>query len=82
MVRVRLYGPISLSAADSELLIDAARLDELLARVSERCPAVSVAQLKQAAIFVNGVNITALRLFRTKLKAGDEVQILSPAAGG
>lgn len=82
MITVRLYGLISLSASESELLIDAARLDELLVRVSERCPAVSVAQLKRAAIFINGVNITALRLFRTELKAGDEVQILSPAAGG
>ena len=43
---------------------------------------VTVKDMKQHLIYVNEVNITKLKMYKTKLNDGDIIMLLSPASGG
>lgn len=84
MITVRFFGLTRLRIKVSSIQLEATTIDELLHKISEEFSntGIVVKELKQSVIFVNGTNIQHLKLFKTKLNVGDEVQILSPAGGG
>ena len=82
MINVRFFGLTRLKIKESSIQIEGNNLEELLKNISKQYNQLSIKELKQAVIFVNGTNIVHLKLFKTKLYVGDEVQILSPAGGG
>jgi molybdopterin converting factor small subunit len=77
-----LFGSLRLAAGLGELNVEAETVAEMLAVVATRCPDVTENEIRRSAIFVNGKSIAELTGFRTKLKAGDEVLLMSPAGGG
>lgn len=82
MVTVRFFGLSRLMLKQSRLELEAVSIDELLRKINKHYPQISLEDLKNCVIMVNGVNITQLQVFRTGLKPGDEVQMFSPIAGG
>lgn len=82
MIRVRFFGFIRSQAGVSSIEIDAGSVDAALRLISSKFDNLSLDALKNSLIFVNSVNISELKMFKTVLKNGDEVMILSPAAGG
>lgn len=82
MIRVRLFGFIRSQAGISSTEIDAGSVDAALRLISSKCDNISLDVMKNSLIFVNSVNISDLKMFKTVLKDGDEVMILSPTAGG
>lgn len=82
MVAVRFFGLSRLILKQSRVELEAANVDELLSRLNERYPQMSLQDLRNCVILVNGVNIAQLQIYRTRLKPGDEVHLFSPVAGG
>ncbi len=82
MITVRFFGLLRLKIDDKTLTIEAKTVDELLKNINAIYPQISILDLKNSQVFVNGENITSKKLFKTKLKENDEVHILSAAAGG
>lgn len=82
MVEVRYFGSIRLKVSKSYDIYDADRLDKLLRLIADSNKEIKIQELRKATIFINGENIVSLKLFKTKLAKGDEVMIMSPAAGG
>lgn len=82
MIRVRFFGFIRSQTGVSSMDIDVGTVDDALRLISSEYDNIRLDMLKNSLIFVNSVNITELRMFKTILKDGDEVMILSPAAGG
>ena len=71
-----------LQAGRGGLEVEAASVGDLLPKVAAAGHGLSLADLRNSLIFVNGTAIQNLRGFKTKLSDGDEVQIFSPMAGG
>lgn len=82
MVTVRFFGMIRLRLKISSTNIEADRVDRLLEKISSSYEDASFKELKNSIVFVNGVNMIDLKMLKTELKDGDEVQVFSPAAGG
>ena len=82
MIKVRFFGFIRSQAGLSSIEISANTVDEALKQISNKCENIKLSTLKNSLIFVNSVDIGNLRMFKTPLKEGDEVMILSPTAGG
>ena len=85
MISVRVFGPLREMLRMGSLRVDASQVgtvSELLAVVSNTIGAAKPSELRKASIFVNGTNITSLKLLRTSVKPGDEVVLLSPVGGG
>lgn len=82
MVKVRFFGTVRMKIKESYIEIEANRVDRLLKTISLLTNEVTLVDLKKSIIYVNGTNIDSLKLYRTALKEGDEVQILSPVSGG
>ena len=85
MISVRVFGPLREMLRMGSLRVDASQVgtvSELLAVVSNTTGAAKPSELRKASIFVNGTNITSLKLLRTPVKPGDEVVLLSPVGGG
>ncbi len=61
--------------------IEATRIDQLLNQLSQKYN-ITVKELKSSVIFVNGKNIVHLKVFKTKLNDGDQVDMFTPAGGG
>ena len=61
---------------------EASDINNLLEKLSKYNSFYSYKQLKDSIILVNGKNIMDLNRFRTRLKDGDIVLIMSPASGG
>ncbi len=57
-------------------------IKEILTDISRKNPDLTVKDLKRKIIFLNGVDITELKIFRTKVEKGDEITIMSPVSGG
>lgn len=74
MVKVRLYGVIRLKAGVAHFETEAGTLDALRAQI----PGVSPKEAKDLIVLVNGKKAS----WRCRLKAGDEVALMSPAGGG
>lgn len=62
--------------------LQANSIKELLKAMSNQIEGMTYNELKQHVIFVNGKNITELKMYRTKLKDGDKVLFMSPVSGG
>lgn len=82
MVEVRYFGSIRLKVSKGYDIYDADRLDKLLRLIADSNKEIKIQELRKATIFINGESIVSLKLFKTKLAKGDEVMIVSPAAGG
>ncbi|NLB72789.1 MAG: MoaD/ThiS family protein [Firmicutes bacterium] len=85
MIQVRIFGPLRESLGMGSLTVDASQagtINELLPVVGKTTSAATLSELRKASIFVNGTNVTSLRLLRTPVKSGDEVVLLSPVGGG
>jgi len=82
MITVKLYGLFRLETEKPvyqfEKVKDVGGVLELLTKESK----LPLDDWKRAVVYVNGVAIDKLSMFRTKLKKGDTVSILSPASGG
>lgn len=82
MIKVRFFGMIRLKLKVSSVEIEAGRIDRLLVEISKKYEGLSLKELKNSIIFVNGTNMINLNMLKTRLNDGDEVQVFSPAAGG
>lgn len=82
MVRVRFFGMLRLDIKESGDMIEAGTIDDLLKALEAKHDNVNINQLRNAVIFVNGVNMNELKRYRTKLRDGDEVTFLSSVSGG
>lgn len=82
MITVRFFGLLRLKTDDRTLTLEAKTIDELLKSINTVYPQISISELKNSQIFVNGENIVSKKLFKTKLNDNDEIHILSAAAGG
>ncbi|NCA91651.1 MoaD/ThiS family protein [bacterium] len=82
MITVKLYGLYRLKAENPVYEINKVKtLADALVKL-ELATNVSVKEWEKAVIYINGVAIDKLKMFKSKLKDGDEVAILSPASGG
>ncbi len=82
MITVKLYGLYRLKAEKTDYEISKANnLSNVLAELETKTK-VSVKEWAKAVIYINGVAIDKLNMFKSKVKDGDEVAILSPASGG
>jgi molybdopterin converting factor small subunit len=90
MIKVRVFGVMRLvlkvgylEIAEEEVEAGAIRtVEAVLKKISTSYEGTSLKELKGCIIFVNGTNVVDLKRFRTKIKAGDEIQIFSPMGGG
>ncbi|MDF2674617.1 MAG: ThiS family [Clostridiales bacterium] len=82
MIRVRFFGFIRTLIDVSFIEIKAYSVDEALKLISNKYENIKLSTLKNSLVFVNSVDIRNLKMFKTQLKDGDEVMILSPTAGG
>lgn len=82
MAIVKLFGIHSTKVKNSDLVIDAKNIEELLLKLTELEPSLTLGELKRSIIFINNRNITKLNIFKTKIDHDDNISILSPVAGG
>jgi len=81
MIKVLLYGIARLKFNTKQLDIEANSVKDLLTKMALMLN-VKYKDMKGFLIYVNDINITDLSMFKTKLKDGDVVMILSPSTGG
>jgi molybdopterin converting factor small subunit len=81
MVSVKFFGSARVKFGIKELNVEASDLSSLL-KITAGELKVSEKDLKQFVVYVNDVNISKLKMWKTKLKDGDGVMFLSPASGG
>jgi molybdopterin converting factor small subunit len=82
MITVRVFGLTRLLIKVNRLELDANSVREALEIISSLYENITLKELKNCVIFVNGTNMLELKRFNTKVKDGDEIQILSPIGGG
>lgn len=78
MVTVRLFGTLRLDAKRRSLEVEAATVEAMLTVAAAELGLPNRSSLEQSVIFVNGERSG----LRSRLRDGDEVYLLSPAAGG
>lgn len=81
MIEVKFFGTARLALNMKSTQAEASTVDELLKKIAEQAN-VPPKKMKQFLIYVNEINIDKLQRFRTKLKEGDKVMVLSPSSGG
>jgi molybdopterin converting factor small subunit len=86
MIRVRVFGVMRLilKVSNIEIVEDETMgtVEGALKMINASYGGTTLKELKSCIIFVNGINIVDLKRFKTKIKAGDEIQIFSPLGGG
>lgn len=82
MIKVEFFGLYRLNYNMAKWEVEATTLIELLEKLASNFPVYTVKELKNSVIMVNEVNFLKLRKYKTKLKDGDSVFIMSPASGG
>jgi MoaD family protein len=84
VITVRVFGVMRLALKTKEILLeeDVKTVEAALKAVNTKYENTTLKELKNCILFVNGKNIVDLKRFRTKLKAGDEIQIFSAVGGG
>lgn len=81
MVKIKLFGIARVKFQVREVEIDAKSINDALVLLAEKF-GVKSRDLKKFLIYVNEVNISQLKMYRTELKDGDVVMFLSPSSGG
>ena len=76
MITVKLYGLLRLDSGIKERQLEAATVAQILDYLQSQ--GISRKDLNGAVVLVNGQSASK----RTKVNAGDVVQLLSPVAGG
>ena len=83
MVRVRFFGLYRLDLKIDEMYIDAKNVNDLIKQLAEKFAPMKPKDFKDGVVFLNGEMIFKYKKkFRTPLKDGDEIMIMSPASGG
>lgn len=82
MIKVEFFGLYRLSYKMAKWQTEAATIGELLEKLAKEYPVYTVKELKNSVIIVNEVNFLKLKKYKTKLKNGDAVFIMSPSSGG
>ncbi|MEG2002349.1 MAG: MoaD/ThiS family protein [Clostridia bacterium] len=81
MISIKLFGLFRQKTENFEFELTATRLDECLKEL-EKASGIPVKDLKNGVIFVNKIPLEKLKGFKTPLKDGDTIAILSPVSGG
>jgi molybdopterin converting factor small subunit len=82
MVKVKFYGLLRLTYKVSIVEEEAKDVNELIEILAKKIEGLTVNELRDSLIFVQGTNIMKLKKYHTKLNDGDEVLFMSPVAGG
>lgn len=82
MVLVEFFGMYRLNYHMKTLETEADSVKDLFKKIYEINPYYSIKELRHSIVIVNDVNINDLKKYRTPLKDGDHVLIMSPASGG
>ena len=81
MVTVRLFGAARVNFKDREVHIEASTVKELVDKLIEKYNS-NMKSWKQFMYYVNDVSIEDLKLYKTPLKDGDVVMVVSLGTGG
>ena len=81
MVKVKFFGTARVLLKDKEMEGDFKNVKEMLDGIIQKY-GVTMKDMKQYYVYVNEVNISKLKKYKTELKDGDVVYLLSPASGG
>ena len=81
MVNVKFFGTARVLLKDKEMEGDFKNVKDMVEAICEKY-GVTQKDMKQYFIYVNEVNIEKLKKYKTELKDGDIVWLLSPASGG
>ncbi len=81
MVKVRLFGAARVNFKDREVEMEASTVKELVEKLIEKYNSDWKAW-RQFMYYVNDVSIEDLKLYKTPLKDGDEVLVVSLGTGG
>ena len=81
MVTVRLFGAARVNFKDREVQIEASTVKELVDKLIEKYNS-NIKSWRQFMYYVNDVSIEDLKLYKTPLKDGDVVMVVSLGTGG
>lgn len=81
MVTVRLFGAARVNFKDREVQIEASTVKELVDKLIEKYNS-NMKSWRQFMYYVNDVSIEDLKLYKTPLKDGDVVMVVSLGTGG
>jgi len=81
MVKVKFFGTARVLLKDKEMDGDFKDVKGMIDAICEKY-GVTQKDMKQYYVYVNEVNISTLKKYKTELKDGDVVYLLSPASGG
>ena len=81
MITVKLFGAARINFKDKAVEMEASTVKEVLEKLAEKYN-VSIKDFKQFVYFVNDVNIDKLKMYKTPLKDGDIVMVISLGSGG
>lgn len=81
MVKVKFFGSARIKYGVKEVNTEANDVKQLTERLAEQFE-IQPKEIRNYLIFVNDVNITEIKMFKTKLKDGDTVMLMSPVSGG
>ena len=81
MVKVKFFGTARVLLQDKEMEGDFKNVKEMLEGIIQKY-GVTMKDMKQYYVYVYEVNISKLKKYKTELKDGDVVYLLSPASGG
>ncbi|MBR5987492.1 MAG: MoaD/ThiS family protein [Clostridia bacterium] len=81
MVTVRLFGAARVNFKDREVKIEASTVKELVDKLIEKYNS-NIKSWRQFMYYVNDVSIEDLKLYKTPLKDGDVVMVVSLGTGG
>jgi molybdopterin converting factor small subunit len=82
MIKVEFFGLYRLNYDMSYWEVEASCISDLLKKLAKEFPIYTYKELKNSVIMVNDVNFLKLKKYKTELKDGDSVFIMSPASGG
>ena len=81
MFKVKFFGTARVLLKDKEMEGDFKDISAMIDAICEKY-GVTKKDMKQYYVYVNEVNISTLKKYKTELKDGDVVYLLSPASGG
>lgn len=82
MVKVEFFGLYRLDFGTPVFETDVSSIEELLEQLEKTFNKHSAKDLRNSIIIVNDVSFLKLKKYKTILKDGDTVFIMSPASGG